>query len=197
MTPALRTRRLQGPGGGQRRWSSVAVAVGLFAAAGVVALLAMSAVAVVLLQRIGERQAVSNAQRLATVVGHGIVAPSLNEQVVRRDPAALRQLDSIVQRRVLDASLVRTKLWNRDGVIVYSDEPRLIGRHYGLDAEDRESLATGRPSADLSDLSAPENQFERPFHKLLQVYVPIRGPRGEPLLFEAYMRYATITASGR
>src|SRR5689334_15120996 len=108
-------------GVGQRRWSSVAVAVGLFAAAGVVALLAMSAVAVVLLQRIGEREAVSNARRLSTVAGRGIVAPALNEAVLRGDPDALQRLDGIMKARVLDASLVRTKLWDRRGRIVYSD----------------------------------------------------------------------------
>src|SRR3954470_20463133 len=140
MTPALRTRRLQGPGGGQRRWSPVAMAVGLFAAAGVVALLAMSAVAVVLLQRIGEREAVNAAQRLAVVAGRGIVAPALSEPAVEGNRPALQRLDAIVHARVLDRSLVRTKLWDRTGRIVYSDESRLIGRRYPLDPEDERAL---------------------------------------------------------
>jgi len=173
------------------------MAVGLFAAAGVVALLAMSAVAVVLLQRIGEREAVKSAQRLAVVAGHGIVAPALNEPAVQGNRQALQRLDRIVRARVLDESLVRTKLWQPDGRIVYSDEPRLIGRRYPLDEEDERALATGRPSANLSELDEPENVFERQFQKLLQVYVPIQGPRGEPLLFEAYLRYSSVTASGR
>jgi two-component system, NarL family, sensor kinase len=173
------------------------MAVGLFAAAGVVALLAMSAVAVVLLQRIGEREAVKSAQRLAVVAGHGIVAPALNEPAVQGNRQALQRLDRIVRARVLDESLVRTKLWQPDGRIVYSDEPRLIGRRYPLDEEDERALRTGRPSANLSELDEPENVFERQFQKLLQVYVPIRGPRGEPLLFEAYLRYSSVTASGR
>src|SRR5690349_9627692 len=145
------------------RVSPVTLAVALFAAAGVVALLAMSAVAVVLLQRIGEREAVNGAQRLAVVAGHGIVAPALNERVVAGDRRALAQLDRIVRARVLDQSLVRTKLWLPDGRIVYSDEPRLIGRRYPLDADDQKALRSGRPSADLSDLSAAENQYERQF----------------------------------
>jgi two-component system, NarL family, sensor kinase len=173
------------------------MAVGLFAAAGVVALLAMSAVAVVLLQRIGEHEAVNAAQRLAVVAGRGIVAPALSEPAVQGNRTALRQLDRIVHTRVLDRSLVRTKLWDPAGRIVYSDEPRLIGRHYPLDAEDERALRTGRPSANLSELDEPENVFERQFQKLLQVYVPIEGPRGEPLLFEVYLRYSSVTASGR
>jgi two-component system, NarL family, sensor kinase len=181
----------------QNRFSPVAVAVGLFAAAGVIALLAMSVVAVVLLQRIGEREAVNAAQRLAVVAGHGIVAPALDEQTLTGNRQALARLDRIVKARVLDQSLVRTKLWTPQGRIVYSDEPRLIGRRYPLDEEDQEALTSGRPSANLSDLEEAENQYERQFQKLLQVYVPIQGPRGEPLLFEAYLKYSSVTASGR
>ena len=173
------------------------MAVGLFAVAGVLALLAMSAVAVVLLQRIGEREAVNAAQRLAVVAGRGIVAPALSEPAVDGNRAALQRLDAIVHAQVLDRSLVRTKLWDQTGRIVYSDEPRLIGRRYPLDDDDEQALRTGRPSANLSELDAPENVFERRFQKLLQVYVPIQGPRGEPLLFEAYLRYSSVTASGR
>ncbi len=73
----------------------------------------------------------------------------------------------------------------------------MIGRRYPLDEDDEQALRTGRPSANLSELDAPENVFERQFGKLLQVYVPIQGPRGEPLLFEAYLRYSSVTASGR
>jgi two-component system NarL family sensor kinase len=173
------------------------MAVGLFAVAGVIALLAMSAVAVVLLQRIGEHEAVNAAQRLAVVAGRGIVAPALSEPAVKGNRQALQRLDAIVQARVLDRSLVRTKLWQPDGRIVYSDEARLIGRRYPLDDEDERALRTGRPSANLSELDQPENVYERQFQKLLQVYVPIQGPRGEPLLFEAYLRYSSVTASGR
>src|SRR5262249_37112434 len=46
-------------------------------------------------------------------------------------------------------------------------------------------------------LARPENRFERHFDKLLEVYLPIRGPNGERLLFETYERYSSIAASGR
>jgi signal transduction histidine kinase len=154
-------------------------------------------VAIVLLQRIGEREAVNAARRLAVVAGRGIVAPALTEPALTENRQALQRLDTIVHGRVLDRSLVRTKLWDSTGRIVYSDEPRLIGRRYPLDEQDLLALRTGRPSANLSELDEPENVFERQFGKLLQVYVPIRGPRGEPLLFEAYLRYSSVTASGR
>ena len=48
----------------------------------------------------------------------------------------------------------------------------------------------------MSDLSAPENRFERAEKKLLEVYLPIRTPNGQRLLFEAYFRYDAVAAAG-
>lgn len=50
--------------------------------------------------------------------------------------------------------------------------------------------------ADVSDLSTPENQYERNWHKLLEVYLPVRTPGGERLLFEAYYRYDAVASAG-
>ena len=41
---------------------------------------------------------------------------------------AIRRVDDVVHAAVLDGSLVRVKIWTPSGTIVYSDEPRLIGR---------------------------------------------------------------------
>jgi signal transduction histidine kinase len=101
-----------------------------------------------------------------------------------------------VKRDLLDASLVRVKIWKKDGTIVYSDEPRLIGSRYTLGAGERAALDDGLVEADVSDLTEPENRFERPQGKLLEVYLPIRTPDGERLLFEAYFRYDAVVESG-
>jgi two-component system, NarL family, sensor kinase len=51
--------------------------------------------------------------------------------------------------------------------------------------------------AGISDLSAPENRYERPRRKLLEVYMPVHTPSGRPLLFETYLRFSDVAASGR
>jgi two-component system NarL family sensor kinase len=91
---------------------------------------------------------------------------------------------------------VRVKIWTAAGVVVYSDEPALIGSRYQLGEDDIESLGTGRIDAEVSDLSKPENRYERSFGKLLEVYLPIQAPSGEPLLFEAYYRYGSVSSKG-
>ena len=50
-------------------------------------------------------------------------------------------------------------------------------------------------AAELSDLSAPENRFERDQGRLLEVYLPVPTPGGQTLLFETYSRYSSVTAS--
>jgi signal transduction histidine kinase len=88
-------------------------------------------------------------------------------------------------------------LWARDGRIVYSDEPRLIGTRFPLDAEKLDVLRTGATKASLSDLSGPENRYEREQGDLYEVYLPIRAPDGTPLLFETYQRRSAVASTGR
>src|SRR5207302_1426486 len=65
-----------------------------------------------------------------------------------------------------------------------------------LGAEEREILAHGGVQSDISDLSEPENRFDRRWSKLLEVYLPVRASDGTPLLFETYMRYSSVVANG-
>jgi signal transduction histidine kinase len=49
----------------------------------------------------------------------------------------------------------------------------------------------------VSDLSRPENRFERRESRLFEVYAPVKTPAGKTLLFEGYLRFSSVTASGR
>jgi signal transduction histidine kinase len=85
------------------------------------------------------------------------------------------------------------KLWNKDGVILYSDEPRLIGQHFGLGADELDLFANGGVDAELSDLTKPENRFERPQGKLLEAHTVIRTPNDTPVLFEIYQQFDSVS----
>ena len=98
---------------------------------------------------------------------------------------------------VLQGSLVRVKVWTADGRIVYSDESRLIGRTFALGEDELEALRDGSTDSEISDLDEPENEYERPFEKLLEVYVGMRTTTGRPLLFEAYFRYDAVAQAGQ
>ena len=168
-----------------------------FALSALAAVVLLGIVGVELLRRTGTDEAIRDAKEQTALAGRGIVAPYVTAGVVRGDPDALARLDRIVRTRVLNDRLIRIKLWTADGRIVYSDEPRLIGSRYELDPDDLASLRSGKVDADVSDLDAPENRFERGRGKLLEVYMPVRTAQGRPLLFEAYLTFSSVSASGR
>ena len=170
-----------------------------FAVSGLVATLVIGLVTVAASRQIGTSEAIRDAKQLTRLAGEGIVEPELDERVLAGDPAALARLDRVVRRRVLRDGIVRVKLWTPDGRIVYSDEPRLIGSRYVLGADEQQALRdpSAPVDAEVSDLTRPENRFERADRKLLEVYLPIHMADGRPLMFEAYQRFSAVSASGR
>ena len=167
--------------------------VAQFAVAGLVAMILIGIVTAAVSRHTGTSEAIRDAKELTAFASHGIVEPNLTRGVLAGDPQALRRFDALVHQRVLRDGIVRVKIWSRDGHIIYSDESRLIGARYPLGGDELGAL---RVEADVSDLSAPENRFERSYDKLLEVYLPIRAPGGKWLLFEAYHRYSAVSANG-
>lgn len=147
-------------------------------------------------RRVGEREAITDARTTTLVKAQTAVEPVVVDALVTGDPAAMARVDAVVRAQVLEPSLVRVKIWSRDGTVVYSDEPRLVGQRFGLGGEELAALDRGEMVADVSDLGAPENQYERSWKKLLEVYLPVRTPTGQRLLFEAYFRYDSVSAAG-
>ncbi|MFG1815413.1 sensor histidine kinase [Kribbella sp. NPDC049174] len=169
-----------------------------FTAAGLIVLLSLAALIAVVARQAGVEQATESARQVTYVTARGVVEPRLDPAVVSGQPAALRAFDAAMRQYVLQGSLVRVKLWNADGRVVYSDEPQLIGKQFPLGADEAEALRLqGSSASEVSDLSRPENQFEVPYGKLLEVYVGVRGTNGEPMLFEAYFQYQAVTEAGQ
>jgi two-component system NarL family sensor kinase len=125
-----------------------------------------------------------------------LVEANLDDGVVHGDHDAIAALDDVVHGRILGESIVRVKLWTRDGRIVYSDQPALIGQRFVLGEDELELFATGDANAELSDLDEPENRYERDKGKLLEAHTVIRTPDGTPLLFEIYQQFSSVSANG-
>ena len=169
-----------------------------YVASGLAAVVLVSLLGVWLFSRAGEAEAIRDAKDQTRIAAEGSVEPVLSDALVRGDPRALATLDRVVQERVLsDASIMRVKIWDRSGRVVYSDEPRLIGARYALSRNDLAEFKGRRVDAAVTNLSKPENRFERRFGRLLEVYMPIRTPSGRPLRYEAYYRSSFISARGR
>jgi len=169
------------------------LAVTAFLLAGLIAVAVIGFAMVVVLRHQTDREAITEAKALTQVEANDVVAPYLVDAALRPGPARAA-LDREVHAHVLNADVVRVKVWSSDGTILYSDEPTLIGQRYPLGADEQAAL-TGRAAAEISNLTAPENVAERHFGKLLEVYLGVRTPSGRQLLFETYHRYQSITDS--
>ena len=168
-----------------------------FALAGLAVLAVFGAGALLALRSLGHTEALRDARQFATLAGQGVVEPAIAPDLLGGDREAIAAVDRIVQERVLGERVVRVKIWSRDGHVLYSDEPRLIGSRYPLDDAKLDVLRTGRTRAELSDLTGPENRFEQGQGSLYEVYLPVRAPDGTPLLFETYQRTSSVASTGR
>jgi signal transduction histidine kinase len=168
-----------------------------FALAALAAVVLLGVIAAGVLRSQTRDEAIREAKSLTWLAGRGVAEGALSPGLYRGDPRAIARVGRALRGSVLRDPVVRVKIWTPEGRIIWSDEPRLIGRRYPLGSEEAAALRAGRTNADISDLTRPENRFERNYEKLLEVYLPIRGPGGRPLLFESYSRFSSITQSAQ
>ena len=144
-------------------------------------------------QRIAESEAVHDVAVLTDDLADSVVTPALTSTMPHDQAEARRVLDPLVRHWLQNGSMVRVKVWTPAGMVLYSDEPKLIGETFALEPGARAALLSPRTDADISDLRLPENRFERGDGKLLEVYRPVWTPDGQPLLFETYFKYDVVS----
>ncbi len=158
-----------------------------FLAAGFVTLVAVVIATQALSRSAADDEATAQARSLTRVLAQSVAQPAVPRGLVNGDAAAIDRLDREILERLLVEDVLRIKIWAADGTVLYSDETALIGSVYPLEEDDLEIIENGGTDAELSDLSRPENRFERDLGgDLLEVYTRIYSPEGQPLLFEAY-----------
>jgi diguanylate cyclase (GGDEF)-like protein len=148
---------------------------------GVVSLLVMMAMGATLgtlLHERIERRALQDTQRLAVTIAHVGVAGQLRDGEPDRGPLS-RERIAALDAWFASSGLLRGKLYDHRGHIVWSDDHRFIGRDASHHGDVRAALAgevDAHVEADAEELGAEGRFFE--------VYVPIRGG-----VFESYLSY--------
>jgi two-component system NarL family sensor kinase len=100
--------------------------------------------------------------------------------------ADFARLQIDVEHTLLGREIVRVKIWNDTGTIVFSDEERLIGKTYPM-TEDLLAAFSGELIFEEPDLTKPENRYEQNFGDLREYYVPVdSGAQGIEAVFEVY-----------
>ncbi len=163
-----------------------------FVCASTLALLALLAVTSYVARGAAESEALRDVRASTQLLANVVLAPALDEAVLRGEPGAMRRLDTLVRDRVLIEPVVRIKVWTAEGRVVYSDEPGLIGQRYPLDEQELAALRQGSTTSGLADLGHSEHQLDGLRDQVLEVYTPIAAQGGQPLLVETYSQYSLV-----
>jgi signal transduction histidine kinase len=161
----------------------------------VLLLVVVGTVGTYMLRRTATDQAIRDARALTEVTAEGILKPELTTAVVNNDPAAMQKFDAIVKERARLSPIVHVKVWSETGKVIYSDEPGLTGQTFQLSADQIEAFEDNAIKGEVSNLSQPENQFERDQGSLMEVYKPLTLTDGTRVLVETYQQASRIDAS--
>jgi len=129
----------------------------------------------------------SAADQVETVLASQLLPSDFVEPL---SPERYRQVDELIRRDIVHEHVVRVKLWNREGKLIYSDadDPEMIGQTPPMSHELEEAL-DGRMATEISDLENEENVTEAElFSRLLEIYAPIQLDGSDQTVgaFEAY-----------
>ena len=143
-------------------------------------------------------RSLANAEKTAQLISQSSVQPYVTQADVREGMSReeLAMLNRAIRTSEISERVARIKLWNRDGRIVYSDDPKIVDRKFPL-GEDLEEALDGEVSSEVTGADEVENAEERGLGRLLEVYVPLEfGTAGGPAgAFEIYMPYDPIAAA--
>lgn len=116
------------------------------------------------------------------------IAPFINKQILEKGAydKNYRAIESAFSY-LGGAGLVRVKIWNRQGMVVYSDQANLVGKTYPI-SDELAGAFNGETKGDISPLTKTENVDERGFGQLMEVYTPLVLPGQEQAsgAFEGY-----------
>lgn len=166
--------------------SEVRAAVKRFLLMGLVALVVVTAPAAFYIRAQAETHALAEAERLTQHLADYAIAPLMTQELLAGDPAALAAMDEFLAPRMIRGPIMRVKVWDAEGRIVYSDVSSLIGQQFVLPVWGTDLLTNGGGRATLAHQIELENEHENDAGALVEAYVKTNAVNGQPLIFEAY-----------
>ncbi|HEX6733938.1 MAG TPA: histidine kinase, partial [Azonexus sp.] len=140
-----------------------------------------------------ERSAVNRAAAIAGVYVESILVAQLHPtpEGITLQAGTHEAFDQIFRDGPLRRKVVRFKLWDPQGTLLYSTAPAQLGRRQPIDKHLAVALA-GSVQAHITDLddAGHEDERERWSH-LLEVYVPVRANARSPVVAVAEFYHAT------
>lgn len=125
-----------------------------------------------------EGAVVRNSAAATALYVDSIIAPLTQElgSATTLSEGAARALNETLQQGVLYGRLFSFKIWRPDGTVIFSSEPTLVGKNFGM-TEGLKTALSGSIHAEFDELEGEENILEQQSGQpLLEIYSPIRVP---------------------
>lgn len=99
---------------------------------------------------------------------------------------------SFLNDYVLSEDILKIKLWNKKGQVIYSDDQRLIGKTFPI-KEDLAEALEGEANSEIVDTKdADENKLDKgQFEQAVETYVPV-APKGSKEVVGSYEVYLSL-----
>lgn len=150
-----------------------------FAVPGVLGLVLLALASLTAAVAVAREQAVNEARTSAQWLARTVVEPRLDSGLQSGAPARMAELDAAFSASIRDSDVKAIRLWNQDGVIIYSNDPRLIGERFPIPGGGQGGTVQG-----LADPDRPENRYLDPDLTWVQVSLPVVGKDGSRYLFQ-------------
>src|SRR4051794_15244096 len=168
-----------------RRSGPVPRAIAALTMTALLAFVVVGTAATLVARDIAQDQALEESVRTATSAAGALFAPAM-AAVFAGDAEARTRLDAAVRIRAQQGAIVRVKVWNSDGLVLYSDDAEATGRRFAQQPDVGRVFAGGDGVAHLSDGDDPENDTESGLGRLVEAYVPMELDDGELMVLEIY-----------
>ncbi len=136
------------------------------------------------LSQLIETSAINRTTSVTALYVESFVAPEL-QSLANGSSLTQPEIDSLqnlLTNSPVGQRIVAFRIWSTDGRILYSPNPELIGRTFAMDG-DRGRAAQGAVTGDISNLTDPENVYERQhWSHLLEIYLPVRASRSSLII---------------
>jgi signal transduction histidine kinase len=157
--------------------NSLSLAKQFFLAGGIVTAIATIIIGLHVTEQIAQT-VTRNAAATTALYVDSIIAPVLPDltRETKLDESIERTLDETLGQGALGKRLVSFRLWRKDGMILYSNDKKLMGRVVPP-GENRKRAFNGELVAKFDEVDDPESDAERAVGEpLLEIYNPILQP---------------------
>jgi two-component system, NarL family, sensor kinase len=155
-------------------WSTRRQAATALIVVAAVSFVLVGAVAFMVAHRVARDAALAEGLRTARGTGRVLLAPVM-PAVIAGDREAVAALKADIARRRAEGTLLRVKVWRRDGTVLWSDDASLVGTRFALRPRELAVFDDRRAFVEVSPLTDPADADVRAGTRgLVEAYIPLQ-----------------------